>query len=210
MKRVFKVFVDFDKEERWLNSMATQGHLVSSSGPLYAFTPVTPHSAVVRIDFQPNMSAADFDDYTTLFADSGWQHVSGSRTTGNQYFASMSRGGDDKIFSESDANVRRYRRALRVGSSLTLAFLFLLIVLWSTGNALFETVLSSPKHWYLTPGLWERQGWNLLGGFLLETPFVAFRVGLPFLLIVACLVMVARVAYLGLLYRRAARDHASV
>src|SRR5690625_1628438 len=66
-----KFFRDFDKEEAWLNRMAADGLLLTKAGLRYQFEPVTPGSAVVRVDYQPSMPQSDFDDYLTLFADSG-------------------------------------------------------------------------------------------------------------------------------------------
>ena len=205
MKKVCKLFVDFDKEEIWLNHMAAEGHLVRKAGPLYSFTPIAPGSAVVRIDYRPSMNAADFPDYKLFFSDAGWQHLSGSRTSGNQYFASTGRDENDEIFSEAGSKAQRYRRALGVNVSLTVSFLVVLIILWSSGSAMFDTLLS-PGEWYLTPGLWETHGWGFLLAFLVETPFVALRVGVPILLIAGCLVMLGMVAYQSILYRRGEHD----
>jgi len=201
MKKVFKLFVDFDKEEDWLNHMAAEGHLVRKAGPLYSFTPIAPGSAVVRIDYRPSMSAADFDDYKSLFSDAGWQHLSGSRTSGNQYFASTGGRGNDEIFSEAGSKAQRYRRALGVNASLTISFLVVLILVWS-GSDMFDN-LFSPSQWYLTPGLWEKQGWRFLGSFLFETPFVATRLAIPIVLIGGCLAMLGILTYQSILYRRA-------
>ncbi|TQO19908.1 uncharacterized protein DUF2812 [Rhodoglobus vestalii] len=209
MKKVFKLFVDFDKEERWLNSMAAKGQLLAKAGLLYSFTPIVPGSAVVRIDYRPSMSADDFDDYRSLFWDAGWQHLSGSRSSGNQYFAST--GGDEnaEIFSEAGSKAQRYRRAIRVSSAVVFPFLVVTFVLFSSGSAMIKT-LFSPGNWYLTPGIWEKEGGELLGAFLFETPFVALRVGGPILLIAAVFVMLAMIAYQSFRYRRAIRDSTAV
>jgi hypothetical protein len=202
MKRTFKIFVDFDKEENWLNRMTAEGHLLATAGPLYSFIPITPGSAVVRTDYRPRMSAADFDDYVSLFSDAGWQHLRGSRTSGYQYFASTDGATDAEIFSDPGSKAQRYRRALGVNAALAFPFLVLVWILWTTGNSAFDTLLS-PDKWYLTPGIWEKQGWEFLGAVLFETPFVALRVGAPILLIAAVLAMLALAVYQGILYRRA-------
>jgi predicted signal transduction protein with EAL and GGDEF domain len=61
----------------------------------------------------------------------------------------------------------------------------------------------SPGEWYLTPGLWEMEESLFLSAFLFETPFVILRVGLPLLLVVACVVMVVTAVRQRALYRRA-------
>lgn len=207
MNKALKLFVDLDKEERWLNRKAAEGHLLTRVGAMYSFTPTTPGSAVVRIDYQPHMSAADFEDYTTLFSDAGWRHLSGSRTSGHQYFASTSSAPDDEIFSEARSKAQRYRRALGVNAVAALPFAVVAFVLLSTRSPAFDNLLT-PSAWYLTPGLWDMQGWQLLGAFLFETPFVALRVGGPVLLVVVPLAMLSLVAYQYLLYRRALTDSA--
>ncbi|MFV0435101.1 MAG: DUF2812 domain-containing protein [Leucobacter sp.] len=62
------------------------------------FSTIEPSSAVVRVDDRSSMSAADFADYVSLFADTGWQHLDGSRHGGAQYFASFGRGENVEIF----------------------------------------------------------------------------------------------------------------
>ena len=106
--RKLKFFLDFDKEERWLNRLAAQGHLLSKAAfATYTFTEIEPGTAVVRVDYRPSMSEADYADYVTLFADSGWQHLSGSRKAGAhykggaQYFASFDADPDADIFSDA-------------------------------------------------------------------------------------------------------------
>src|SRR5690625_4174860 len=107
-----KFFRDFDKEEAWLNRMAADGLLLTKAGLRYQFEPVAPGSAVVRVDYQPSMPQSDFDDYVTLFADSGWHHLDGSRLGGPQYFASTSTNANTEIFSDEASKAQRYRRSL--------------------------------------------------------------------------------------------------
>ncbi|QJU55082.1 DUF2812 domain-containing protein [Herbiconiux sp. KACC 21604] len=202
MNTSFKIFADFDKEERWLNRQAAEGRLVHKAGPLYAFAPVEPGSAVVRVDYRPTMSAADFDDYVTLFADAGWRHLAGTRTSGTQYFASSAERADTEIFSDPSSRALRYRRALGVTGGIAALYLLLVFVLVVSGNSVFES-LFTPGAWYLTPGLWQKEGWALVGAFLFETPFVILRIGAPVLLVAACIVMLATVAHQWRLYRRA-------
>jgi hypothetical protein len=201
MMTTLKFFVDFDKEEAWLNRMASEGHLIAKAGPLYRFTPIAPGSAVVRIDYRSSMSPSEFSDYVTLFSDAGWQHRSGSRTSGSQYFAAH--GGNERaeIFSDAASKAQRYRRALGVSAALALPFLVVVFSLWSAGSPAFET-LFSPSQWYQTPGIWQKQGWELVGALLFETPFVVLRIGGPVLLMAVCVLMLALVAYQGVLYGR--------
>lgn len=199
MKKALKLFVNFDKEESWLNHMAAEGNLVASVGPLYSFAPVSPGSVTVRIDYRANMSATDYDDYRSLFLDAGWKHIAGSRSGGAQYFASSSSDASADIFSDAASKARRYRRAIGLNAALILPFVVILMTLWPLDEINFD----SPSEWYLTPGIWEMRGWEFTRAFLLETPFVVLRAGGPLLIAVGCLVMFALIAYRGILYRRA-------
>ncbi|MBG6238521.1 hypothetical protein IWX78_001493 [Mycetocola sp. CAN_C7] len=200
--RIFKMFVDFDKEEAWLNEMAGRGQLVTRAGLLYTFAPIPPGSAVIRVDHQPSMKAEDFDDYRSLFADAGWQHLAGTRGGGEQYFASFSGEPNVDIFSENGSKAQRYRRAIATTSALLLPLFTITVALWSVWREGIGNLLS-PRDWYLTPGLWQREGWEFARAFAFETPFVALRVGGPAFLIASCLVMLALIAYQSVLYRRA-------
>jgi hypothetical protein len=202
MTRMIRFFVDFDEEERWLDRMAAEGRLMTKRGPVYTATPIEPGSAVVRIDYRPRMSAADFDDYRQLFADAGWRHVSGTRTSGTQHFASTTADADAEIFSDARSRAQRYKRALEVNAAVLLPLLVVVFVLMASPSSGLGAVLS-PGEWYLTPGLWEMQGSLFLSAFLLETPFVILRVGLPLLLVVGCVVMLVTVMRQRALYRRA-------
>ncbi|MFT2691995.1 DUF2812 domain-containing protein [Clavibacter zhangzhiyongii] len=199
---VIRFFVDFDKEERWLNEMAAAGRLMRKHGLVYRATDIVPGSAVVRIDYRPGMSAADFADYRQLFADAGWQHLSGTRSSGIQHFASTTDDADADIFSDARSRAQRYERAIDVSMIMLLPTVVVVFALMATEGSGVRQLLS-PGEWYLTPGLWEMEGSRFLGAFLFETVFVVLRVGLPLLLVAAAGVMVATAVYQGVLYRRA-------
>lgn len=190
----FKMFVDFDKEEAWLNRRAAEGWLVVKAGFGHTFAAIAPGSAVVRVDYRPSMSAADFDDYRNLFWDSGWQHVAGTRGSGAQYFASFSGDANADIFSDPGSKAERYRRAMAVTSALLLPFVVITIALWIQGGLSVDL--------YLTPGLWEMQGWQFARAFALETPFALLRLAGPLLLVGASVALGAQLAYQWVLYRR--------
>lgn len=193
-----KFFLNFDKEESWLNRLAAAGQLLSKAGPLYRFAAIEPASAVVRVDYRPAMKAADFADYVTLFADAGWQHLDGSRHGGAQYFASFDTGADTEIFSDSRSRAQRYRRSIAAHSALLLPFAVFCVILWMQSGMTID-----PRSWYLTPGLWEKQGGEFLGAFLFETIFVLFRAAGPLLITAFCAYCIGVIAYQSHLYRDA-------
>ncbi len=195
-------FVDFDKEETWLNQMAAEGHLLSKADMSYTFTPIQPGSAVVRIDHRSSMRRDAFDDYLRLFEDAGWQHLEGSKGGGPQYFASFSDDANADIFSDAASKAQRYRRSIANRLALLIPFLFLIYIAWTLGTG-GPSTFASPKDWYLTPELWDLQGAEFVGAFLIETPFVLLRVGGPLFLACACVVLAAQITKQYVLYRRA-------
>lgn len=193
--KTFKMFIDYDKEEAWLNRKAREGWMLDGVGVSYSFTAIEPGPAVVRVDYQPTMTPADFDDYRNLFWDAGWQHIAGSRRSGNQYFASHTADPDADIFSDSASKAQRYRRAAAVNATLLLPFFVITVILLSQGNLFTEL--------YLTPGLWQMEGWEFARAFAFETPFALMRAFVPVALIGACAILGATAAYQWTLYRRA-------
>ena len=206
---VIRFFVDFDAEERWLDRMAAEGRLMRKRGVVYSSTDIEPGSAVVRIDYRPRMTAADFADYVQLFADAGWRHISGSRTSGTQHFASTTADADADIFSDARSRAQRYKRALDVNAAVLLPLLVVVSILLATPSSGLRAAFS-PGEWYLTPGLWEMEGSLFLSAFLFETPFVILRAGFPLVLVVACVVMLVTAVRQRALYRRAIAAAAAV
>lgn len=200
MKKL-KMFFDFDKEEAWLNRMAAEGNLLVKANGIYTFAPIPPGTAVVRVDYRDTMKPADFDDYRNLFWDAGWQHVAGTRGSGAQYFASFSGDTNAQIFSDASSRAQRYRKAIGMSAITLLPLAIIIMSLWSSGSSVLWT-LFTPSEWYLTPDIWDLQGWDFVRAFLFETPFVVMRLGLPLLLAGATVAVAATMAYQYVLYRR--------
>lgn len=200
MKKL-RFFVDFDKEEAWLNAMAAEGHLVTKARTVYTFAPIAPGSEVVRIDYRPSMRQADFDDYVGLFGDAGWRHLDGAKGGGPQYFASFAPRADADIFSDSASKAQRYRRSIANRAALVLPFFAVVIAVWAQGSIGLDA-LASPREWYFTPGLWDMPRAELFRAFVFETPFVLLRMGVPLLLIGSCVLLAVQMGWQYILYRQ--------
>lgn len=196
----WKQFIDFDREEQWLNDMAHQGYLLNGKGWFrYHFLPYPARDAVVRVDFRDKgMSREAFDDYRTLFADAGWQHIAGRRSGDAQYFAAVGVPADADIFSDRESRAARYRRSIAARTSMATVFLLLAFVLIQQGHFPWP-----PSTWYQTPGIWEAHGAAFWGMFWFETPFVLLRVGGPVFLLIVGLVYLIQAITQGRLMRRA-------
>lgn len=107
----FRLFIDLDKEEAWLREMSAQGWLFrrkSISG--YWFTQENYGEQIYRIDYRKFKTLSDYNDYLSLFEDSGWIKVEGSKGSGYQYFAAQTNNAKTDIFSSDAERASRYRK----------------------------------------------------------------------------------------------------
>lgn len=198
----YKYFFDLDKEEKWLEEMAKNGYQLCKTPSFgYHFVKCPPEEVQIRIDFRQFKNEECFKDYCALFEDSGWLHIAGTKSSGSQYFKKIifstqaskdcptdsAIGNHADIFSDQSSKAGRYKRIANLWLSFAFIFLPLLIVnIFFSYNSTYT--LFSPKEWYLTPGLWEREGWNFWSAFLFETPFAVSR-GIPFLWLLLVLIL---------------------
>jgi Protein of unknown function (DUF2812) len=172
--RKFKYFIDFDKEEKWLNELAKEGYQLEEKSFGYKFCQAQPENAITKIDYRKFKKNEDFIDYCTLFEDSGWKHIVGTKNSGTQYFKKMDRDSDDDIFSDKISKAGKYKRLSEMFIELAICYLPLLVALITTDVIDIEALIN-PKQLYLTQGLWEMSGEAFWKAFLFETPFVLIR-----------------------------------
>ncbi|WP_394233790.1 DUF2812 domain-containing protein [Niallia oryzisoli] len=172
--RKFKFFIDFDKEEKWLNEMAKQGYQLVYKSFGYKFRRAEPENATIKVDYRIFKNQSDFIDYCTLFEDSGWEHVAGKKSSGTQYFKKMDGQSEEDIFSDKLSKAGKYKRLSAMSIQMATSFLPLLVVLITTDLIDMEAIVN-PKQLYLTPGLWELSGATFWRAFLFETPFALMR-----------------------------------
>ena len=172
--RSFKCFIDYTKEEKWLNEMAQNGYELTNTTIGYNFNKISPADITYRIDYRTFKTQDDFIDYCTLFEDCGWKHVAGSRTSGNQYFKRISDNSDNDIFSDNASKAARYKRVSNIWLVMALSYFTILISFVNNGAVNMEA-FTNPKALYYTPGLWDKTGLDFLTSFLFETPFALGR-----------------------------------
>lgn len=174
MKKM-KYFSNYEKEEKWLREMALQGWFLTGA-PLfsYSFEKGEPQDVTFRIDFRTFKNKDDFADYVQMFADSGWQHIGGTKNTGTQYFVQTGGNYNDDIFSDNRSKAGRYLRTSKMWFSLLLPYSVLFFSLLVQGTIDF-TAIFHPQDLYYTPGLWQKTGFDFWRAFLFETPFALGR-----------------------------------
>lgn len=82
-------FTNFEKEEKWLNEMAKQGYQIikkSFYSNMYEFKTIEPENSIIKIDYRKFNKIEEYKNYLTLFEDSGWEHLAGTKKSGYQYF----------------------------------------------------------------------------------------------------------------------------
>jgi len=169
-----KFFLDFEKEEKWLEEMAWKGYQLKSNTFGYRFKIAEPEDTKIKIDHRIFNRRSDFINYCTLFEDSGWKHIAGKWWSGTQYFKKVNEESEDDIFSDQMSRAGKYKRLSKTCLELAICFLPILI-LFMFNNTINLGALVNPKELYFTPGLWDKQGAAFLGSFLFETPFALMR-----------------------------------
>lgn len=76
--RKFRGFIDYDKEEKWLNEMYKKGYELESISFRYKFTPVELENVTVKIDYRIFKNKEN----CALFEDSGWKHLASNKSSG--------------------------------------------------------------------------------------------------------------------------------
>jgi len=202
----YKLFLNFAKEEAWLSEMARQGwELTEIRMAGYHFRPAAPQEALIRMDFRTFSTADEFANYVTLFADSGWQHLAGTRSSGAQYFRRTAPDSSADIFSNALSRAERYRRMANMWLVLAVSLMILVTAVAATG-AMDVRAMIEPRRFYLTPGLWERQGEAFWQAFWFETPFALFRAVLMYALPVSLSLYLASALHASRLYRKEKND----
>ena len=173
MKKI-KFFLDFEKEEKWLNKMEQNGYSFEKKSLFYYFTKTDSSDGVIKIDYRHFKLYKDFADYISMFEDSGWKHISGTKSSGTQYFRLIDKEKNEDIFSDERSRAGRYKRISDMWLTCETIFIASFIILASQGMVEIQNFFH-PKEWYLTPGLWELEGFSFIWAFLFETPFALFR-----------------------------------
>jgi len=183
--RIYKAFVDFEKEEQYLNNMAKQGYAFKKCSVIgmYYFANDEKKDLNYRIDFRTFKKKEDFEEYILLFEDFGWKHVDGTKNSGSQYFLSMDSHANNEIFSSKESFAARHKSLYEICSMTFITMAMYVFVILMTNDFKLSNL------GFLTPGIWEKTGADLVRSVLFEFPFVFMRIGFPILM-----------AFIGLIY----------
>ncbi len=196
----FRLFMDIEKEENWLNGMAEKGWLCThvSSLNFYEFEKRAQSDHVIRIDYQSFKSKGAKERYIELYKEYGWQYLGGGYL---HYWLKPADGRDD-LFSDRSSKKAYLNRLLSYYGTLAISMIFITFLLFNNSSQ-----YSSLKQAYFTPGLWDKEGGDFIFAFLFETPFALLRFGTPWLLLVFGIAFV--MMYLKYQKKVKAEDHES-
>lgn len=170
----FRFYINFEKEEKWLNEMSKQGWELNRKHIKYEFYKTSPNNTIIKIDFRSFKSNDDFQNYITLFKDSGWEHIIGTKTSGKQYFKKIDERAGNDIFSDISSKAERYKKLSNMWLSIAISYIPIFIALVTT-KAINIAAILNPKLLYYTPGLWQKTGIYFWKAFIFETPFAIMR-----------------------------------
>lgn len=180
----FKLFIDQQKEEKWLNELIQKGLVckkISSFG-VYYFEKTKLHKQAIRLDFQSFKSEEMYQQYILLHEDFGWKHIGGSRWSSLQYWLKPT-DGLDELYSDNASEKFLLERLVKYYGACT--FFFIILTMGLFNNTLQYTNLKSA---YFTPGLWDKEGTAFLFALLFETPFALLRFSSPWFIIICSIV----------------------
>lgn len=181
MKKYHWISSDLQKEENWINEQIKKGFRLKSINTLtciHRFTPceysaeeLENNIGTVRIDFRNFSKKDDFNEYKTIFEDSGWKLLFRS-FEGYSFFEKVKADATDDIFSDSSSRAECYKRITNYLIPIILAYIPIFTLYSDQFN--IDKMLH-PKQCFYTPGLWEMTGAGFAGAFLFELPFALFR-----------------------------------
>lgn len=136
----WRVFINFEKEEQWLNKMATEGlNLISFKFGRYTFTEGPPGEYIYRIELLKGAPEDEqIRDYLAFMEDYGVECIDTSMNWA--YFRKKAADGPFEIYSDSESKIGHYKRvAYLLG---TIGVLNLVIALFNVTLSQFNIYLS--------------------------------------------------------------------
>ena len=123
--KVVRVFVDFEKEENWLNEMSAKGlHFISYAFPQYLFEEGTPGEYTYRIELLSKPpSHIEGKAYIDFVEESGAECVDTFHFWA--YFRRKTADGPFDLYTDNSSKIRHYQRVMALMGAVA-AFLLAL------------------------------------------------------------------------------------
>jgi hypothetical protein len=107
---IWKAFFDYEKEEKWLNKLSTQGLAMTSYNFChYTFEDCIPGEYIYRIEFLKNrVNHPESIRYIRFMEENGIEHVDTYHSW--VYFRKKAADGNFKIYTDYDSQIKHYQR----------------------------------------------------------------------------------------------------
>ena len=151
---MWKAFIDYEKEENWLNEMSAKGLMFTDYFLFrYTFTDCEPGEYIYRIELLNSLPAtAESQKYLAFMAENGVEHVSSwARWV---YFKKRAADGPFDIYSDIDSRITHYRR---------ICTLFLVVLIFELLVGVMNLSLGLT---YIANGLAPYGSGNFIGGVI--------------------------------------------
>lgn len=108
--KVYKLFINYEKEEKWLNEMSGKGfNLVNYTWGCYRFEKGRPGEYVYRIELLKELpNHPESEDYIEFLSDSGIEHVTSYARWA--YFRRKADQGAFNLYSDYDSRIQHHQR----------------------------------------------------------------------------------------------------
>ena len=129
---VWKAYINYEKEEDWLNSMAAKGLAFKDFFLFrYVFEDCMPGEYTYRLELLNNHAAhPESKNYINFMAENGVEHISSWHRW--VYFRKRSADGSFEIYSDIDSRIKHYQR-------IALLWFFIMIMLILAGISNIHT-----------------------------------------------------------------------
>ena len=134
----WKLFLDFEKEEEWLNKMVAEGLAMTHyTFGRYTFEECAPGEYNYRIELlERGVTNSDNVEYIRFMEDSGVERVDSYANW--VYFRKRSTEGSFNIYTDLESRIAHYQRIIRLFLLLAVLFIVLLVSQTSVVLSFFE------------------------------------------------------------------------
>ncbi|MFJ9461775.1 DUF2812 domain-containing protein [Viridibacillus arvi] len=128
MVRKYRWFIDFEREESWLNDNLQKGYTLIAKNMfgVYHFVEMQNSMKIIRLDFQRIKSAHDFESYKSQFEEVGWKHIDGKKGNSFHYWIKV-KDKNEKISSDKESFNNIYAKLSSYYATLMLILFFSII-----------------------------------------------------------------------------------
>ncbi|MCI1593145.1 MULTISPECIES: DUF2812 domain-containing protein [Heyndrickxia] len=121
IKKIYKKFTNFAKEEQWLQNMLQDGWVLKTYTSedieecKYIFEPIKDQkqmNRIYKIDYRVFNKKDGFQEYNSIFEDAGWTSLAKSKWYSKHIFYTELPSANQDIFSDIESYIEREKRKM--------------------------------------------------------------------------------------------------